>query len=423
MLRKRRSDAFAYFLETGFPTTKTEAWKYTSLRSIAETAWIVSEGAAPTNTVAQEIESSRIAGTAELVVIGGRVAPELSRGVNAASGFTISRLSEVLSRRGDELAGAIGTIAAIGRSPLSDLNTALFPDAVCIEIAPRTVVSAPIHLLLAPDDDASPNLTSPRVLILAGKESQATLIETYTGTGRPDGSAWTNAVTEVSVGEGAHVEHCKMQQEPPDAYHIHRVAVRQARGSSFTSHNVALGAKLARTDIEVLFDGEGGDCTLNGLFIGSGSQHLDTHTTIDHARPHCTSRELYKGILDGRSRGVFHGTIVVRPGAQKTDAMQTNKNLLLSREALVDSTPVLEILADDVKCKHGSTIGQLDANALFYLRSRGIGEKDARTLLTYAFAADVANRIRFAPVRQRVESALGRTLSGGRGSLSNVETL
>ena len=199
-------------------------------------------------------------------------------------------------------------------------------------------MSAPIHLLLVSGDDSAPNITSPRVLILAGKESQATLIETYTGTGRPGGSAWTNAVTEVSVGEGAHLELCKMQQEPLDAYHVHRVAVRQARASGFTSHNVALGGKLARTDIEVLFDGEGGDCTLNGLFIGSDSQHVDTHTTIDHANPHCNSRELYKGILDGRSSGLPR-TIVVRPDAQKTDAIQTNKNLILSDEALVNSTP------------------------------------------------------------------------------------
>jgi Fe-S cluster assembly protein SufD len=189
-------------------------------------------------------------------------------------------------------------------------------------------------------------------------------------------------------------------------YHVHAIAARLGRAAAFTSHNLAFGAALARTDLEVLFAQEGGDCTLNGLFVGDGMQHLDNHTRIDHASPHCTSRELYKGILDGRSRGVFHGTILVRPGALKTDAMQTNRNLLLSREALVDSTPALEILADDVKCKHGSTIGQLDANALFYLRSRGIGEAQARALLTYAFAAEIGARLSIPVLRERVEKSL-----------------
>src|SRR5262249_60793954 len=208
------------------------------------------------------------------------------------------------------------------------------------------------------------------------------------------------------------------QEESLSGYHVHAVEVRQERGSVFTQNNLAIGARLARTDVNALFAGEGAECTLNGLFIGSNSQHLDNHTRIDHAQPHCSSRELYKGILDGRARGVFHGTILVRPGAQKTDAMQTNKNLLLSREALVDSTPALEILADDVKCKHGSTIGQLDANALFYLRSRGISPADARAMLTFAFAADVAGRIKIPVIREGVERMLGARFgkSNGRSS-------
>jgi Fe-S cluster assembly protein SufD len=221
-----------------------------------------------------------------------------------------------------------------------------------------------------------------------------------------------NAVTEISVGDGASVEHSKIQRESSDAFHVQTIAAGLDRGSQFTSHNVALGAALARTDIGVVFGGEGGDCTLNGLFLGDGDQTLDTHTIIDHAKPHCTSRELYKGILDGRSRGVFHGTILVRKDAQKTDAFQTNKNLLLSKDARVHSTPALEILADDVKCRHGSTIGQLDAAALFYLRSRGIGEEDARALLTWAFASDVAARLTVPEVRAEVERALGLRLPG-----------
>ena len=184
----------------------------------------------------------------------------------------------------------------------------------------------------------------------------------------------------------------------------------QGRASRFDSHNLCFGGSLARTDIDVLFLAEGGECALNGLFVTGGTQHVDNHTLVDHAKPHCTSRELYKGILAGKSRGVFHGKVIVRPDAQKTDAIQTNKNLLLSREALVNSTPALEILADDVKCKHGSTIGQLDANALFYLRARGIGEEDARAMLTYGFAADLASRLTVAWVREEVEAFLGERL-------------
>jgi Fe-S cluster assembly protein SufD len=217
-------------------------------------------------------------------------------------------------------------------------------------------------------------------------------------------------VTEIVCGDGAVLEHYKLQRESLAAFHVQKVGATQERGSNFASHNVCLGAALARTDINVLFKAEGSECTLNGLFLAGGSQHVDNHTLIDHAKPHCTSRELYKGILDGRSRGVFHGTIIVRPDAQKTDALQTNKNLLLSREALVNSTPALEILADDVKCRHGSTIGQLDANSLFYLRSRGIGEQEARALLTYGFAADLANRIRIPWIREELEAFLGLRL-------------
>jgi Fe-S cluster assembly protein SufD len=242
------------------------------------------------------------------------------------------------------------------------------------------------------------------------------LIETYLGAGSAGSSYWTNAVTEILVRDGALVEHTKMQQESLSGFHLQTISVMQERASRFTSHDIAFGAALARTDLAVRFDGEGGECTLNGLFVGAGTQLLDTHTLIDHAKPHCSSRELYKGILDDKSRGVFHGTILVRPDAQKTDAIQTNKNLLLSREALVDSTPALEIFADDVKCKHGSTIGQLDPTALFYLRSRGIGESDARALLTWAFAEDVARRISVPEVRAAVETALaGRLPQGSTG--------
>jgi Fe-S cluster assembly protein SufD len=239
------------------------------------------------------------------------------------------------------------------------------------------------------------------------------VVETFLGTaGEP---YFTNAVTEVVLGDGAVLDFSKLEREGDAAFHVATTAVSLGRNTTFTSHSISLGGALARNDLNVRLDAEGADCTLNGLFLGHGTQLLDNHTLIDHVMPHGTSRELYKGILDGKSRGIFHGKIIVRPDAQKTDAMQTNKNLLLSKESLVNSEPALEIFADDVKCRHGSTIGQLDAAAMFYLRSRGIGEDEARNLLVYAFASDVASRIRVAPLRALVEQHLGLRLPGGGG--------
>jgi Fe-S cluster assembly protein SufD len=244
--------------------------------------------------------------------------------------------------------------------------------------------------------------------VIAEAASQAQIVETYVGTvGK---LYFTNAVTEVLLGEGAVLDFSKLECESDAAFHVATTEVSQRRDSSFTSHSISLGGALARHDLNVRLDAEGAGCTLNGLFIGSGTQHLDNHTLIDHAKPHGTSRELYKGIMDGQSRGIFNGKIIVRSDAQKTDAMQTNKNLLLSKEAIVNSKPALEIFANDVKCRHGSTIGQLDDAAMFYLRSRGIEEKEARDLLVYAFASDVASRIRVAPLRAFVEAQLGLRL-------------
>ncbi len=249
--------------------------------------------------------------------------------------------------------------------------------------------------------------------MIAEPGSQAVIVESYIGTA--ESLYFTNAVTEVVLGEGSVLDFYKLERESTEAFHVATMEVLQKRDSTFNSHSITLGGALVRNDLNVRLDADGASCTLNGLFLGSGTQHLDNHTKIDHAKPHGTSRELYKGIMSGRSRGVFNGKIIVRPDAQKTDAMQTNKNLLLSKEALVNSEPALEIFADDVKCRHGSTIGQLDETAMFYLRSRGIGEEEARALLVYAFASDVASRIRIAPLRALVEAQLGLRLSGGDG--------
>jgi Fe-S cluster assembly protein SufD len=378
-LRERRARAYEHFRELGFPTPHDEAWRYTGIQPITGTDWRPAEGAW-----------------------------ELVR--SAPAGVRVRTLAQALAEAEPTFDRVIGPDA----HAFAALNTALFEDATVVEILPGVVVTEPVELALRRRDARAPGVYSPRLLVVAGERSEARLAQTFAG----DGRAFVNGVTEIAVGEGAVLEHTLLQRESRDTLHVHAVAARQARGSRYTSMQVALGGALARTDLAVRLDDEGAECELYGLFVGGGSQHLDLHTSIDHAKPRCTSRELYKGILDGSARGVFHGTILVRKDAQKTDAVQTNKNLLLSRHALVDSTPALEILADDVKCRHGSTTGQLDANALFYLRSRGIGEEAARALLTWAFAADVAGRIRIAPVRAEVEAALGLALGGSPAEVS-----
>lgn len=372
-LAQLRGKAFARFEELGFPTAHDEQWRYTGVQPITSTAW----------TRARHSQEFRF-----LPPAGVRVSP----------------LAQALREAEPHLA----RIAGFEHSPFTALNTACFEDAIVLEILPGAVITQPIEIVLRSPEAGRPEVSYPRVLVLAGERSQAAIVQTFTGEGR----SFTNAVTEIAIGQGAILEHTLLQRESDAACHVHTLAARQARGSRFTSHNVALGSALARTDLHVALEGEGAECLLYGLFVGRGAQHLDTHTTIDHASPRCVSRELYKGILDGAARGVFYGKILVRPDAQKTDAVQTNKNLLLSRQALVNSTPALEILADDVKCKHGSTTGQLDAAALFYLRTRGIGEEAARALLTWAFAADVAERLPVPSVRAEVERELGLRLTG-----------
>lgn len=408
-LQKLRQEAFARFLTVGFPTAKLEAWKYTNVGPIASTPWARATAVAVRPVIAEAaLRLWRIPGAVEIVFVNGHFSREHSRLDGLENGVRVASLTEVLTQDPNKAEPWVGRLSPADAGAFAALNTAFFQDGAYIEIGAGTVAATPIHLFFVTAEEEAFAFSSPRILIVAGPRSQATLVETYIG--ESGAVALTNSVTEIIVRDGAVVEHYKVQQESLAGYHVHALTTRQDRASSFTSHNIALGAALARTDINVLFEAQGSECTLNGLFLGAGTQHIDNHTLIDHAKPHCFSRELYKGIMDGRSRGVFHGTIVVRPDAQKTDAMQTNKNLLLSKEALVNSTPALEIFADDVKCKHGSTIGQLDPAALFYVRSRGIGEEEARSLLTYAFAADIAARIKVAPIRARIEASLGMRL-------------
>jgi Fe-S cluster assembly protein SufD len=395
------------FRETGFPTVREDAWKYTNVAPFVKVPFQLASD--ERGSFARPLPLPAGAGV-QIVFVNGRYAPELSSVGLLTGGLEVASLADVLTARPESVEPYLAKVVRDGNA-FAQLNSAFVDDGVFVRIPARTPVPDPIHLVFVSEPAFGPTVSHPRNLVIAEAGSQAAVVETFLGAaGEP---YFTNAVTEVVLGDGAVLDFSKLEREGDAAFHVATTAVSLGRNSNFTSHSISLGGALARNDLNVRLDAEGADCTLNGLFLGNGTQLLDNHTLIDHAMPHGTSRELYKGILDGKSRGIFHGKIIVRPDAQKTDAMQTNKNLLLSKESLVNSEPALEIFADDVKCRHGSTIGQLDAAAMFYLRSRGIGEDEARNLLVYAFASDVASRIRVAPLRALVEQHLGLRLPGG----------
>jgi Fe-S cluster assembly protein SufD len=406
-----RQTARVRLAERGLPTSRDENWRFTNVSPIAKTAFARPDLALSARVSEEHVGAWRLPGcAAELVFVDGVHAPALSR-VAAVDGLSVVSLRERLAAHDAEALAPLLTRLLDGRANVfADLNNALFEDGTFVEVAARTAVKAPVHLLFVASAQDVPTLAFPRILVRAGAGSEVTIVETWVGRGGP--SRLTSTVGEVLVGENASVRRFKLQDEPETAFHVSSFVARPERNARFHDFSVSLGAALSRHDIDVDFAGEGGEATLEGILFADGDRTSDTHTRIDHARPHCTSRELYKGIVGGRGRGVFNGKVEVRAGAQKTDAAQTNKNLLLSREALVHSIPQLEILADDVKCRHGATTGQLDEDALFYLRARGLSEGAARGLLTVAFAADLVHRITLPALRERVSRSLLSRLPG-----------
>jgi Fe-S cluster assembly protein SufD len=294
--------------------------------------------------------------------------------------------------------------ANLENQPFVALNTAFLADGAFVFLPRNAVVEEPIHLLFVSTGAAAPTVSHPRALLVAGENSRATIVESYSG--QNDGIYFTNAVTEAVLGENAVIDHYKLNRESEQAYHLATMQVQLERSANFSSHSVTLGGGIVRNDVNAYLGGEGITCTLNGVYLANGRRLVDNHTTIDHAMPHCESHEFYKGILDDRAHGVFNGKIYVRQDAQKTDAKQTNQTLLLSKEATINTKPQLEIFADDVKCTHGATVGQLSEEAVFYLRSRGIGAAEARALLIYAFASDIVSRIKVEPLREQLDAVL-----------------
>ena len=320
-------------------------------------------------------------------------------------GVIVGSLAEALEKHPQLVEPHLGRHADFKRNAFAALNTAFLRDGAFIYVPAGKVVEEPIFLgnLVSSFNENYGYVWHRRCLIVLAPNSKATVVETFGG---PPLTYFTNVVTEIVVGDNADLDHYKMQKEGPAAYHLALTQVQVGRAAHFWSHAFSLGGAWARNEINAVFTGEGGECTLNGLYRGAGQQFFDNRTFIDHATPRCVSHELYKGILDGHARGVFNGKIYVRQDAQKTDAKQTNKTLLLSDDATINTKPQLEIYADDVKCTHGATVGQLDDEAIFYLRSRGLGRQEARDLLTYAFANDVVERVRVDSLRERLSQTL-----------------
>ena len=396
-----RRAAFDRFATLGFPTRKNEDWHFTSVAPIADEEFMLL--AAKSGDVRRdELEPFGFgaAGWLTMVFVNGRFAPELSDIDAPPAGVTVRDLASAWTTA-PSVADLVGTIATYESQSFTALNTAFMYDGAVVQIAKDTDVARPIHLLFVTDATAAKGMMHPRNLVVTGRNSRATVVESYVST--TNAMYLTNAVTEVSVAEGATLRHIKIQREADRAYHVGTVEVIQARDSHYMSFSLATGAALSRSNISTTLGGEGSGATLNGLYMIEGEQHSDHQTQIVHAQPNTFSRELYKGVLDGRSHGVFNGKVYVHPIAQKTDGKQTNKTLLLSATAQVDTKPQLEIFADDVKCTHGATIGQIDQTALFYLKSRGIENGLARRLLTYAFAADVLETIEVDEIREHLE--------------------
>ncbi len=406
-----RREAMTRFGELGFPTKRLEDWRSTDVRAIAESSFTFKANASAVSEA--DCERFRYPNTHELVFVNGVFRADLSRLDTLPEGVVISTLERAWSEHPDLVEPYLGRHAKFDNHAFVALNTALHESGVFVFLPRNAVVETPIHVLHLGLGTDAPVACFPRNLFVAEENSQGRIIEQFATAGDTSGRHFACPVTEVVLAPNAVVDHYKLQRESTDAFHMATFQIYLERSSNFCSHSISWGGGLVRNDVNAVLDGEGCEATLNGLYLVEGKQLVDNHMRVDHVAPHCDSHELFKGILEGQARAVFNGRIFVHKGAQKTDAKQTNRNLLLSPTALVNSNPQLEIFADDVRCTHGSTVGQLDELGIFYLRSRGIGEEAARSLLTYAFCADIVQRIKDKMVRRDLEEFLFRRLPRG----------
>lgn len=403
-----RESAMDRFEELGFPSVKDEEWKYTNVAPITKLNFGVLPGAPGSVVTAAEVAqlSCVEAQNSQLVFVNGVLREDLSSISELPAGVIAIDLAKAIVNENyrelirEHLARGVDYNA----NGFIALNTAMIASGAFVLIPKGLEAEKPLSLLFISDSSGGTVPAFPRVLVVAEENSRATLLESYVSVG--DSISFTNAVVEIALKDGARLEHYKVQREGAEAFHVGTTNADLGPNSSYDSTTVNFGAQLSRHDVGVKMAHEGAECWVDGLYVVSSSQHTDTHSVIDHQRPHCTSHQLYKGILDGKSRAVFNGKIFVRHGAQKTDAMQTNKNLLLSNEARVDTKPQLEILADDVKCAHGAAVGQIDEDELFYLETRGIHPELARNLLTYGFAEEVIGKIKIDSIRAQLDAAV-----------------
>lgn len=407
-LRSLREEAFGQFCEIGFPTLKHEAWRFTNVAPIAKESFSLPALGSVEVTLDDLRPFLLSAASCRLVFVNGRFAATLSDCGSLPAGLEATSLAAEIGRSSTALESNLGRHLTLRGDGFSSLNTAFLEDGAYVRIARGTALAEPIHLLFVSTESDSPLMVHPRNLLIVEQGSQADIVEEHVSLG--DGKLFSNIATELVAEDNSVVAHHMIERENRKTFHISTLQMQQARDTSVSSHSVLIGGALVRNNVHPVLGGEGGECLINGLFLGEESQHLDNYMLVDHASPHCASHQFYNGILGGSSHGVFHGRIIVRKDAQKTDAKQTNRNLLLSDSAQIDTKPQLEIYADDVKCTHGATIGQLDENALYYLRSRGVDEHTARELLLFAFAGECTGRIRSLPVREHVEQLVRQSL-------------
>lgn len=413
-LAERKRSAMQRFAEAGFPDPRHEEWRYTNVRPIVRKAFEPATG--PAGPLPPQIDALGFAGldAIRLVFADGRLLPDRSTVEDLPDGVTVMGLAQAIETRAGELAERLGAVADESDNSFASLNTAMMQDGAYVALAPGAVIERPIYLLFLSARTDQPLVAHPRILVHAGENSQGTVIEHYAGQGGAAG--FTNTVTELLAAPGAQLHHYLLQEQSTDGYHVGSINARLMADARLVSHNVNLGGRLVRNDLNVRLAEPGAEATLNGLVMVDGRQHVDNHTRIHHAAPRTRSEEGYRAVADGHGRGVFKGRVLVDKGAQRIEAHQSSANLLLSDDAEIDTKPELEIYADDVACSHGATVGQLDEQALFYLRSRAIEERTARGLLVYAFADAVIERLEIPAIRERLEQRLV-------GRLPDSETL
>ncbi len=410
-----RKQAIRSIDANGFPHPKHEEWKYTDISNIADTFFSPIHGKTPTlvwkelSTLGLDFKDSY-----PVIFLDGRYTPLFSDSIKPPKGISIENLQQAFAINPESVQKHLVRFSDTGGNIFTDLNTAFMNDGAFIHLSKNTVMTQPIQLVFISTSQNEPAVSQPRNLIVLAEGAKASVVQRFISLNQSS-DYLTNVVTEIYLDQHAQLEHLVIQEENLSTSHINTIRVQQNKQSRFVSQVFTLGGSLTRNNLDVELNAEDAECSLDGMFIGSGDQHIDNHTRVDHKKPSCTSRELYKGVLDSNARGVFNGKVYVHPDAQQTKAFQKNVNLLLSKNAEMDTKPQLEIYADDVSCSHGATVGQLDENAVFYLRSRGLDETMARELLIYSFAEEMIQKVRFEPLRDQLKNSLNIKLSGTGG--------